>query len=114
MIFNNLFKNKKDSFVLPITGMDASLKKYPTNDFENNFFYGFKIKYPQYYSGMSFNRMSNGMIKFEYKNIPIGGLTRKGVLFVEQDMRHKNPYIEFPDAMNHYDDIVICIKRKIK
>ena len=114
MIFSNFFKNRKESFVLPLTGMDNSLKKYPLNDFENNFFYGFKSKYPQYYSGMSFNRMSNGMIKFSYRSYPIGAINRKGVLFVERDMRFKDPWAEFSDPLNHYDDIVACIKRKLK
>ncbi len=114
MIFDNLFKKKKESFVLPLTGMDNSLKKYPLNDFENNFFYGFKSKYPQYYSGMSFNRMSDGSIKFAYRTYPIGGLTRKGILFIETDFRHKEPYKNFDNPLNHYDDIVSCIKRKLK
>lgn len=114
MIFDNLFKRKKDSFVLPIDGMDSAIKKYPLNDFENNFFYGFRTKFPNWYIGMQFYRTSKGTIQISYRGYPIGGLTRKGILYIEKDLRYKDPFITFDDPLNHYDDIVSCIKRKLK
>lgn len=118
MIFDSIFGKKKESFVLNLKGMDTSLKKYPINDMENNFFFEFSKRYPQYYPGLSMERMSNGVIKFSYRTYPIGGVSfhsKKPHIFVENDFRYKDPYkIIEDDLFNHYEDIINVIKRKCK